>query len=462
MSIEFFRHVPLFAELPEVDLEWLSEQAEPISLQTGDVLLEEGSPGNDAYIVLDGEFEVVKKSDVQNIVIAVRDPGEVIGEMALLDQAPRMATVRAVRDSKVLKIRGEIFHQLVSQKPSAAMAVLHTVSKRLRQNEALLRQSEKMAALGTLSAGLAHELNNPASAVRRSADQLRSEFLQWAELSVDLNRLDLTADQIEILNGLKVEIENHGAAPNALDPLTQNDRETELQTRLEAWGAEDAWELAPALVSFGWDLPSLEKLPKAFETPALRLVLKWLAAGSTVFSLIHEISIGAGRISEIVKSVKAYTFLDQAPVQQVDVHEGLENTLIILRHKTKEGVKITRDYDTHLPQIEAHGTELNQVWTNIIDNAVDAMQGKGELTLHTYLKNKNVVVEIQDTGPGIPPEIQQRIFEPFFTTKPPGSGTGLGLHIAYTIVNNHYGQIRLQSAPGKTVFQVTLPLQLPR
>lgn len=462
MSVEFLRHVPLFAELPEADLDWLSEQAEPISLKAGEILLEEGSPGKDAYIVLDGEFEVVKKSDRQNIVIAVREPGEVIGEMALLDQAPRMATVRALRDSQLLKIRGEIFRQLLAQRSSAAMAILHTVSKRLRQNEAMLRQNEKMAALGTLSAGLAHELNNPASAVRRSADQLRSELLQWTQLSLDLNHLDLTADQIEILNGLKAGIEAHGASPNAMDPLAQNDRESEMQTQLETWGAEDAWELAPALVSFGWDLPSLTPLQKAFEPPPLKLVLKWLASGSTVFSLIHEISIGTGRISEIVKSVKAYTFLDQAPVQEVDVHEGLENTLIILRHKTKEGVKITREFDPHLPHIEAHGTELNQVWTNIIDNAIDAMRGSGELTLRTYVKNNNVVVEIQDNGPGIPPEIQQRIFEPFFTTKPPGSGTGLGLHIAYTIVNNHYGQLRVQSEPGKTVFQATLPLQLPR
>jgi len=462
MSIEFLRHVPLFAELPEADLDWLSEQAEPISLKAGEVLLEEGTPGNDAYIVLDGEFEVVKKSDVQNIVIAVREPGEVIGEMALLDKTPRMATVRSVRDSRLLKIRGEIFQQLLAQRSSAAIAILHTVSERLRQNEALLRQNEKMAALGTLSAGLAHELNNPASAVRRSTDQLRSAFLQWTELSVDLNRLELTADQIEILTGLKVEIENHGAALNVLDPLTQNDRETEMQTRLEAWGSEDAWELAPALVSFGWDLPSLDKLQDAFKTPALNLVLKWIASGSVVFSLIHEIGIGASRISEIVKSVKAYTFLDQAPVQDVDVHEGLENTLIILRHKTKDGVKITREFDNTLPHIEAYGTELNQVWTNIIDNAIDAMGASGELTLRTYRKKDNVVVEIQDNGPGIPPEIQQRIFEPFFTTKPPGSGTGLGLNIAYTIVNNHYGQIRVESNPGKTIFRVTLPIQLPR
>ncbi len=172
-------------------------------------------------------------------------------------------------------------------------------------------------------------------------------------------------------------------------------------------------------------------------------------------------NIGTQRISEIVKSVKAYSYLDQSPVQDVDVREGLENTLIILRHKMKDGIKIVRDYSADLPHIEAYGSELNQVWTNIMDNAIDAMQGQGELTLRTYTKDGKVVVEIQDNGPGIPIEIQQRIFEPFFTTKPPGQGTGLGLHIAYTIVNNHYGQIRVNSEPGTTCFQVTLPLQLP-
>jgi signal transduction histidine kinase len=373
-----------------------------------------------------------------------------------------MATVRAVRDSRVLKIRGETFQQMLTQSSSAAMAILHTVSKRLRQNEGLLRQNEKMAALGTLAAGLAHELNNPAAAIRRSADQLRSALMNWSQLITEIERLGLTDEQMKAIRNLKVEIETHRFLASSLDPLTQSDRESEIQAWLEGRGVQLAWELAPTLVLFDWNVNSLTKLEDTFKAQNLTVVLKWLAAGCSVYDLLNEVGLGAERISEIVKSVKAYSYLDRAPIQEVDIHDGLENTLVILRHKMKEGVKVTRYYAAGLPHIESYGSELNQVWTNIIDNAIDAMQGKGELIIRTYLKSENVVVEIQDNGPGILVEIQQRIFEPFFTTKPPGTGTGLGLHIAYTIINNHYGQIRLTSEPGKTCFQVTLPIQLPR
>jgi signal transduction histidine kinase len=462
MTKEFLRRLQLFSNISESDLDWLSSQVEPITLQAGENLMEEGKPGDSAYIIVDGEFEVVKKSDIQDIVIAVREPGEIVGEMALLDQSTRMATVRAVRDSRLLKIRGETFQQMLSQSSSAAMAILHTVSKRLRQNEGLLRQNEKMAALGTLAAGLAHELNNPAAAVRRSADQFRSALMDWSQLTAEIEGLGLTDGQGQAIKDLRSEIETHRFLASNLDPLTQSDRESEIQAWLERRDVPLAWELAPTLVSFDWNVDSLTKLESTFEAQDLTVVLKWLAAGCSVYDLLNEVSLGAERISEIVKSVKAYSYLDQAPIQEVDIHEGLENTLVILRHKLKEGVKVTRDYTAGLPHIESYGSELNQVWTNIIDNAIDAMQGKGELLVRTYLKGQNVVVEIQDNGPGIPVEIQQRIFEPFFTTKPPGMGTGLGLHIAYTIINNHYGQIRLTSEPGKTCFQVTLPIQLPR
>jgi signal transduction histidine kinase len=462
MSKEFLRRLELFANLSESDLDWLSGQMEPVSVAAGEILMEEGRPGDSAYIVEDGEFDVVKKSDVQDIVIAVREPGEVVGEMALLDQAPRMATVRAVRDSRVLKIRGETLQQLLSQSPSAAMSILHIVSKRLRQNEGLLRQNEKMAALGTLTAGLAHELNNPASAVLRSSDQLRAALRDWSKKTIELDQRGLTKGQIDSVNHLRGEIETHRFQASGLDPLTQNDRENELQTWLEVHGVQPAWELAPTLLTFGWDANSLADLERSFDAEILTAVLNWLAAGCLVYTLLNEVSLGTERIAEIVKSVKAYSYLDQAPIQQVDITRGLENTLVILRYKMKDGIKVIREYAPDLPFIEAYGSELNQVWTNIIDNAIDAMQGKGELILRTRAEENNVVVEVEDNGPGIPAGIQKRIFEPFFTTKPPGMGTGMGLHIAYTIINNHYGRIQLKSGPGRTCFQVMLPIQLSR
>jgi signal transduction histidine kinase len=460
MSTDVLQRFELFAGLPSEDLEQLSASTEPVALEAGAVLIEEGAAGDAAYVVIDGEFEVVKKSGNQNIVIAVREGGEVFGEMALLDQAPRTATVRATRDSHVLKIRGDAFHEMLAHSPTAAMTILQTVSKRLRQNEALLRQSEKMAALGTLSAGLAHELNNPAAAVRRSAGQLREAVTKWATLTTELTHRNLTEDQIKEIDQLKAKIEADQGGGINLDPMTQSDREQAVQTWLEELGLDDAWELAPALVAAGWEEIPLRALGETFPGDALKLVAAWMAAGSNAYALLDEIQTGTERLSEIVKSVKAYSYLDQGPVQEVDIHQGIENTLVILRHKMKQGVTVKREFAPDLPLIEAHGSELNQVWTNILDNAVDAMDGQGEIILRTRAEDDKVIVELQDNGPGIPPEIQKRIFEPFFTTKAPGQGTGLGLHIAYTIVNNHHGRINLESKPGMTCFQVTLPIQL--
>ena len=460
MIIDTLRRLPLFAGLPDADMEWLSQHAEMVSIEAGANLIEEGQPGDSAYVVLDGEFEIIKRSNRQDIVIAVRESGQVFGEMALIEHSPRTATVRALRQSSVVKIGGDVFRQLLAQSPSASLSILETVSQRLRQNEALLRQNEKMAALGTLAAGLAHELNNPAAAVRRTADQLRVALDNWTSATADLTRLSLSEGQMQLIDGLKARIASSQGVVE-IDALDRNDREYEIQTWLEEHGLPDAWQLAPALVSGGWTLPSLSKVAEDFSSPALASVIRWLATGLLVYSLLDELDLGATRVSEIVKAVKAYSYLDQGPVQEIDVHEGLENTLVILRSKLA-GIQIIREYAPDLPRIEAYGSELNQVWTNILDNAAFALDGHGSIQLRTRSADEKVTVEIEDDGPGIPAEIQQRIFEPFFTTKPPGVGTGLGLHIAYTIINNHYGRLQVTSRPGSTCFEVTLPIHLPR
>jgi signal transduction histidine kinase len=463
MSIELLRQLPLFAGLSDDDLKWLYSQAEPVSTPAGELLIEEGSPGHAMYIILDGEFQVTKRSGPQEIALDVREPGAVIGEMSLLDHAPRSASVRALRDSHLLKIHDDAFHQLLSASPSAALIILETVTARLRQNESLLHQREKMAALGTLSAGLAHELNNPAAAARRASDQLRQALADWERATLELNACSFNPGQANTVHELRSEIVRRAAAPVVLDPIARSDRESDVQAWLEDRGIDQAWDLAPTLVSFGWDEAALSELAEDFSpTDHLPAISHWLAAGGAVYALLDEVGKSAERISEIVKSVKAYSYLDQAPVQEVDVHEGLENTLVILRHKLKQGVSVTRDYARDLPRIEAYASELNQVWTNIVDNAIDAMNGQGELALRTYAKDDSVVVEITDNGPGIPPKIQSRIFEPFFTTKPPGVGTGLGLNISYNIVQKHLGQIKVTSQPGATRFQVILPARLKR
>ncbi|MCC7353206.1 MAG: cyclic nucleotide-binding domain-containing protein [Anaerolineae bacterium] len=463
MNTEFLKRLPLFAGLSDDDLAWLLERSETVGICSGEILMEEGSPGDALYIVLEGEFEFTKRSGQQDVVIATRGAGEVIGEISVLEQVPRTATGRALRDSRLLKISQGVFFQLLSSSPAAVLAILHTVTSRLRHTELVLRQSEKMAALGKLSAGLAHELNNPAAAAQRSTAQMRQTIEAWQRLTLQMDALDLDSRQTESVHRLRDEIVKRAAASVNLDPLIRSDREGELQEWLEERDVDEAWELAPALVTFGWDVETLAEAVRDLSSAQLPLILHWVGSGCSLYALLDEVAKSAARISEIVKAVKTYSFLDQAPIQEVDVHDGLENTLVILRHRLKQGVKVTREYAKDLPKIEAYGSELNQVWTNLIDNAVDAMDGKGEITLRTYGKDGLVVVEIKDSGPGIPPDIQSRIFEPFFTTKAPGIGTGLGLHIVYNIVvDKHRGQITVRSRPGETCFQVSLPVRLKR
>ena len=462
MSIEFLRQLPLFAGLSETDLSWLVQNAETVAVRAGDLLIEEGTPGDAMYIILDGDFQVTKRSGPQDIAIDVREPGAVIGEMSLLDDAPRSASVRATREGRLLKVHHDTFHSLLSASPSAALAILHTVTSRLRQNESLLHEREKLAGLGTLAAGLAHELNNPAAAARRAATQLRDALAAWERATLRLDACSFDKEQSERVKALRDDIIRRASTPDALDPLARSDRESEVQAWLEDHKVDEAWELAPMLVSFGWDVPSLDDLAAGFAAVDLPPVSHWLGTGGSVYALLDEMSKSAERISEIVKAVKTYSYLDQAPVQEIDVREGLENTLVILRHKLKQGITVGRDYAPDLPRIEAYGSELNQVWTNIVDNAIDAMQGHGELTLRTRRQGDHVVVEIGDNGPGIAAKTRARIFEPFFTTKPPGVGTGLGLNISYNIVEKHLGQITVESQPGDTRFSVTLPIRLRR
>lgn len=460
MTVDYLRQLPLFAGVDRQDLDWLFSTAERMDVPAGHILMREGDPGGSLYLVLEGEFEYTKRSGEQEVVLAVRGAGEVIGEMSLLDQSPRSATARATRDSRLLMIKQDAFRQLLSKSPAATLAILHTVTSRLRNTEGVLRQSEKMAALGTLSAGLAHELNNPAAAVRRSADQLRGALGEWQRLNGEMAHLNLSPDSAQRLAALRDEINQRAAGPVRLDPLARSDRESEVEDWLEGHGVESAGQMAPALVAFGWDTRSLDEL-RSFGT-ALPVVTHWLAAASSVYALLDELGQSAERISEIVKAVKSYSYLDQAAIQEVDVTEGLENTLVILKHKLKQGVTVRREYASDLPRIEAFASELNQVWTNLIDNAIDAMKGQGQLVLRTYRQDNCVVVAIRDSGPGIPPEIRSRIFEPFFTTKPPGIGTGLGLHISYNIIQRHRGEISVNSQPGATEFLVKLPIRLKR
>ena len=458
---DFLRKIPLFADLSEDDLSRLCDMVERVRLSAGQQLFAEGDRGDRAYVIESGELEVVKTSGSRPVLLAVRKPGEVIGEIALLEDTPRTATLRARSDAELLAIDQEQFDRLIEHSPSAARVLFSTVLARYRNMTVTLRQSEKMAQLGTLTAGVAHELNNPAAAVKRGAGQLEEALAAFGAAQSAAARLSLSPPQQALVDAAAAAARAIAGKPAAyLDPLARSDLEYDLESWLDEHDVPDAWELAPTLVNLGYDTAGLASLAgqlAADQTPA---VIRWLGAVYTVYNLLAEVSQGAGRISEIVKSLKSYAYLDQAPVQAVAIHEGLDNTLVMLRHKLG-GIKVVRDYAPDLPPIQGYGSELNQVWTNLLDNAADALENtpSPEITLKTAWRDGWVTVEIQDNGPGIPPEIQGRVFDAFFTTKPPGKGTGMGLDISYNIVaNKHRGNISAVSRAGFTCFQVTLPV----
>jgi signal transduction histidine kinase len=440
MALDALRATPIFAEVPDEHLRRLEEQAIPMSLREGDFLITEGDEADDLFVVVSGEFDVTKRSGTSEIPLARVGPGAIQGELAALERGKRTASVQAVTDAEVLRIPYLAVRDLLSNEPDAALGIIRTVIGRLRGMEATLRQREKLAGLGTLAAGLAHELNNPAAAIRRSVDALDRAIAERNALHPP-NSLTLLRP----------------AGRAQLDALARADAVDEIE------GLIGDTEMAAALVDAGWTTDELRGAFAGMDPAGAQEAAAWLAATATVETLIGEVRMAGDRISEIVGAVKSYAYLDQAPVQRIDVRKGLDDTLVILRHKLKEGqIDVTREYNPDLPEIEAWGSELNQVWTNLIDNAADAMGGHGAISIRAECpEDDEVRVTICDTGPGIPPDVASKIFEPFFTTKPPGIGSGLGLHISHQVVVRHGGRIDLESKPGHTCFIVSLPVTLP-
>jgi signal transduction histidine kinase len=458
--IDTLHALPLFEALSDGQLRWLVEQGSEVTYPAGSTIVTEGASSDAFYILLDGAMSLSVRADGRDIeAVTSEQPGVWGGFLPLIMEISRV-TVRVPRVSRLFRIPPETLTHMLTTGFPIATHLLAGIFAGSRNLVGVVQQHEKLAALGRISAGLAHELNNPASAGQRAASALREATLRQQDAAVAFAaHFPEGREQLSALHRALLE---RATAALPLAPLERSDREEAIASWLEAYSVPDAWDVAPPLVDAGIDVHWLDELPERVPAAALGDAVRWLAMAATACGLIDAVERSTSRISELVKAVKAYSFMDQAPLQEIDVHEGLDNTLIILGHKLKSGVTVTREYDRSLPLICAHGGELNQVWTNLIDNAIDAMHEAGQVRIRTSRDGGCVLVEIADDGPGIPADVQPRIFEPFFTTKDVGRGTGLGLDVSRRIVVDlHHGDIRVESRPGDTRFQVRLPITPP-
>jgi signal transduction histidine kinase len=447
--------VPAFADLPEDQIAWFLGHSEELQLKAGGTYFHQGDPADAMFVVMEGQIQARGEIGGETVVFATK-PGDVTGVLPFSRMKQFPLDARATTDATVLRFPASLFPELVQKMPELTKRLVGLMSDRIREVTRMEQQRDRLASLGKLSAGLAHELNNPASAAKRAAGQLREILKKIRDASHELGRRELTPAQKSEIEKLEASFVQHNEVP--LDALALSDLEEQIDSLLRSHGQNDLWQLAADLARKNIKPEALESLFGTLDAGTARAALVRIAASVEVSTLLNEIENSTARISDLVRAIKEYTYMDQTPLQNVDVVKSVETTLTIMNHKLKHGVIVQRDYQRVPLLVNSFGSELNQVWTNIIDNAIDAMGGKGELRVRTYRDDDCVVVEIGDNGPGIPPDIQSHIFEPFFTTKRVGEGTGLGLDTSLRIVKKHRGNIQVSSEPGDTRFQVWLPL----
>jgi signal transduction histidine kinase len=465
-SVDELRTLFLFEKLNDEQLDWLCTEGHIIEVQPGPVF-SEGDPASCFYVLLDGTLVLSRKVGGDDIETTRTDHrGSYAGAWRafLGDRVPQVyeASMRVTTPARFFVLDAELFAQMISQWFPMALHLLEGVFYGSRNTQHVIDQRERLLALGSLSAGLTHELNNPASAAVRATSALRERVAGMRHKLALIAAGPYDRATLETLIRLQEDAVEHVSKAPALSPLEASDREDQIAEWIDDHGLAGGWDLAPTFVAAGLDVDWLNKVTAVVDAQTLEGAVRWLNYTVETELLMNEIEDSTNRVSTLVGAAKQYSQMDRAPYQVIDVHELLDSTLLMLGSKIGDRISVVKDYDRGLPTIPAYAAELNQVWTNLIDNAVGAMHGEGTLTVRTALDRDRMLVEIADTGPGVPADIQPRIFEPFFTTKPFGEGTGLGLDISWRIVvNKHHGDLKVQSVPGDTRFQVRLPLTSP-
>jgi signal transduction histidine kinase len=463
--VEALRRVHVFADLPDAQLQWFAENVRDERFAAGDILFRKGDPPDWMAVFLEGEMHAYRDDNAHEGYVYISRAGdpasEVTGALPFSRMTQFTVTGRAAMASRILRFPVHLFPELLQRMPVLAKRLVGIMSDRVRETTTADQQQDKLMALGKLSAGLAHELNNPAAGANRAANDLILVLAELRAADLRLCRHDLTSEQEDAIRTFEDAALEHTATTRQLNSLEQSDREDLVASWLEDHGVADPWKLSGNLVEAGIDAASLQRISGVLEEETFGDLVSRVNAQLAAAKLASEIKAATSRISELVGAIKEYSYMDQASVQEVDLHKSLDSTLLILKYKLKrKSIVVTRDYAEDLPRLKAYGSELNQVWTNLIVNAVDAMSEGGTLKVRTKKEPTDILVEIRDNGSGIPADLRLRIFEPFFTTKPVGEGTGLGLDTVARIVRKHRGNIRFESKPGDTCFQVRLPLDL--
>lgn len=465
ISTDVLRGLFLFEKLDEEKLNWLASHGEEREYDAGELIIRQGEPAECFLVLIDGE--IVMSTETPSGVVTMT-PTSQVGVYAgatsayLGERAPETYahSLRAIKPSRLFVLPAKKYGKMVAEWFPMAVHLLDGVRLGGLAQRDLIDRRQRLTALGTITAGLTHELNNPAAAAVRAVGELREKIKSARRELADLAEAGIPPERLRGLVDLQESCaESVGNAP-ARTPLETSDAEDELGDALEAAGVTDAWELAAPLVSAGFGQEGLEKVRAKVGEEHLAGAVRWLAEAIEISQMLDEVTDATERISTLLASAKQYSQMDRAPYQRVDLRELLDSTLTMFRGKIPPGVTVATDYDPELPPLPGYAGELNQVWTNLIHNALDALAGEGTLTVRTRLEHgTTALVEVCDTGPGVPEHLRERIFEPFFTTKAVGEGTGLGLDISFRIVaGRHGGDLRVESVPGDTRFQVRLPL----